>query len=411
MIDIKKESILLYTEKSIKNNFLIVKNVKINAQSYEFKILQEEKNGYLLQPKLDYEEENEILKYDISNKISLDDYIKSNKLKSNDLRIIIKAINNMLNVIENYLISENSILLDTKSIYIDKINGKCYFSFVPIPDYKSDFSYELSKLLIRLMRYVDVNDKEALSLAYGLFIKSSKDNFTINDLLELCGELDVEDENEMNVIAEDFESLYDGKIREENEYNNYYDLINENLKYGYNNSDISSKHINTKRDNNLDTIKMNNEIEKDDSNYNVHTEEHKDDDDYDIKDSIKMNNKTKAVLLDYFDEDDEEEAADLDENVNDKLCKTKSIINSNLFNKRRKIKRNRQRLSIDSNILKKIIFVFVLVLPIVFCLVFGGLQFFYENIVKILFLECFVLLFILFNNVLNLIFKKERKPI
>ena len=49
MIDIKKESILLYTEKSIKNNFLIVKNVKINAQSYEFKILQEEKNGYLLQ--------------------------------------------------------------------------------------------------------------------------------------------------------------------------------------------------------------------------------------------------------------------------------------------------------------------------------------------------------------------------
>ena len=133
MIELKKDAIILYTEKSIKNNFLIIKNVSLNIQSYEFRILQEEKNDKLLQPKLDYEGEAMVLKYDISNKVSLDDYIKSNKLKSNDLKTIIKSINSMLNEIENYLVSENSIIHDTKSIYIDKRKGKCNLTFVPVP--------------------------------------------------------------------------------------------------------------------------------------------------------------------------------------------------------------------------------------------------------------------------------------
>ena len=379
MLELTKDAIILYTEKSIKNNFLIIKNVNINSQSYEFKILQEEKNDKLLQPKLDYEGESMVLKYDISNKISLDDYIKSNKLKSNDLKTIIKSINTMLNEIENYLISENSIILDTKSIYIDKRKGKCNLTFVPVPDYHSDFSFELSKLLIRLMRYVDVNDKETLALAYGLFIKSSKDNFTINDLMELCS--DIEDDNNDDIsLSQDFESLYDGKLIEENEYNNYYKDVDENINI------LNSEYIYS-NDNQL--INNKNDID-DESDVDLDEES--------LQNGIKIEEKTKKMLLDYFDEDNDEADDGVKENFNKQAVSIK----------KRSLTRNRQKLIIDSSIIKKIVITLISVLPIVLSLVVGGISFFYNNIGKILFFEIFVLMFVFLNSVLNMFMKPKK---
>ena len=387
MLDLKKDSILLCTEKSIKNNYLVIKNVNINVQSYEFKILQEEKNKSLLQPKLDYEGESMILKYDISNKISLDDYIKSNKLKCNDLKTIVKAINNMLNEIEIYLVSENSILLDTKSIYIDKRRGRCNLSFVPVPDYKSDFSFELSKLLIRLMRFVDVNDKETLALAYGLFIKSSKDNFTINDLMELCVDIDEGDSNDIG-LEEEFNCLYDGKIIEENEFSNNYNAIDENLsilnsEYLYDNDTKRNKPSNNQI--NDYTYPTNTGINNTDIS-NVDDMDNENDEDT-LLDDIKIESKAKRMILDYFDDEDE------------KMNNDRHIVQ--VSRKKKRLATNRQRLAIDTNMVKKIAMIMLFVVPIVASLLFGGIEFFYNNFTKILFFEVFLVLFIIVNNILN----------
>lgn len=200
-------------DKSIKNTYLILRNIKINQSSYEFKILQEENIDSILRPELFYEGSEQVLKYNISDKVSLNDYLINNKLKKRDLKYIIKTIDNMLSSIENYLLSENSILLDTRTIMIGKEDKKNKIKFIVIPNYNSDFSYELSKLLIRLLRHIDVNDKEALNLAYALFVKSSKDNFTINDLLELC--------------EEDKDSFDEETIENTNELIYYSDIENE----------------------------------------------------------------------------------------------------------------------------------------------------------------------------------------
>ena len=133
-----------------------------------------------------YEGENQLLKYDVSNTISLEEYLKTNKLNKKDVCDIILAIDDILFSIENYLISENSLVLDLKAIRLTKLrNNRIKYKFVSVPNLNLDFSYELSKFLIRILRFVDIEDKEALSLAYGLFVRSSKDNYTMNDLIEL----------------------------------------------------------------------------------------------------------------------------------------------------------------------------------------------------------------------------------
>ena len=83
--------------------------------------------------------------------------------------------------VENYLISEASIYLDLNTIII---KDDC-IKFLIIPNSNCHFSFELSKLLIRMLRHVDVSDADTLTIAYMLFVKSSKDNYSIEDLVEI----------------------------------------------------------------------------------------------------------------------------------------------------------------------------------------------------------------------------------
>ena len=172
-------------EKSIKNTLLYVKNANFNMESYEAKILSEENIDNLIKYQIAYDGENRVLKYDVSNTLSFEEYLKTNKLRKKDVCDVLLAIDDILLSIENYLISENSILLDLKAIRISKYRNSIRYKFITIPNLNYDFSYELSKLLIRILRFVDVEDKDALSLAYSLFVKSSKDNYTMNDLIDL----------------------------------------------------------------------------------------------------------------------------------------------------------------------------------------------------------------------------------
>lgn len=188
-------------EKSIKNTLLYIKNINVNTESYEAKILSEDSIENMIKYQLVYEGENRVLKYDVSNTISLDEYLKFKKLTKKDLCRILFAIDEILLSIENYLLSENSLVLDMKLVRVSKKkNDNISFKFIAIPNYNSCFSYELSKLLIKLLRYVDVEDKEALTLSYGLFVRSSKDNYTMNDLMELVDKVySKEDDEQINI--------------------------------------------------------------------------------------------------------------------------------------------------------------------------------------------------------------------
>ena len=224
-MEVLRNSLVISEEKSIKNTLLYIKNVNINTESYESKILSEENIENIIKFQVLYDGDKRILKYDVSNTISLDEYLKTKKLNKKDLCKIVSAVDEILLSVENYLLSENSIALDLRLVRVmKKSNGSIGFKFIAIPNYHSDFSYELSKFLIRLLRHVDVDDKDALSLAYALFVRSSKDNYTMNDLMEL-----IDKTYDKNEGAEDGPSIED-LIRYDEEMASEVseDIINEN---------------------------------------------------------------------------------------------------------------------------------------------------------------------------------------
>ena len=201
-----KNKIEILEEKGIKNTLLYVKNIDVNQESYETKILTEDNIKDLIKFQITFDTDKRVLLFDVSNTISFEEYLKTKKLNKYDIIDILYSIDSVLSSVENYLISENSVSLDSRMIRVERKNNKSNFKFMAIPNYNVDFSYELSKFLIRMLRVVDVDDKEALSLAYGLFVRSSKDNYTLNDLIELVDS--AKDNNYINTHDFDIDSLY-----------------------------------------------------------------------------------------------------------------------------------------------------------------------------------------------------------
>lgn len=185
MLEKVNKGIDIVEEKGIRNTRLYLRNININTEGYETKILLEENIENILKPQVIYEEGKEILFIDVSGTISLEEYLKSNKIKKNFLCKVLISVDKTLANIENYLISENSLLLDAKSIRLIRNGKNTELKFVVVPNYNSDFSYELSKFILKLLRFIDIDDKEALTLAYGLFVRSSKENYTLSDLMEI----------------------------------------------------------------------------------------------------------------------------------------------------------------------------------------------------------------------------------
>lgn len=230
-------NLVINEEKSIKNTFIYIRNLKINEESYEAKILSEDNIENIIKYQIVYEGENRVLKYDVSNSMSLDECIKIKSLTKDDICRIMLAIDEVLMSIENYLLSESSIALDFRLIrVVKKKESKLKYKFIAIPNFNSSFSFELSKFLVRLLRHIDVEDKEALSLAYGLFVRSSKDNYTINDLMELVDKVydkksfvaEYISEDELNKYDEEMANEISEEIMEENKTLVLDDMIESN---------------------------------------------------------------------------------------------------------------------------------------------------------------------------------------
>lgn len=166
----------------IKNeNQNIVIKTSLNKTTFEYKIIGEIKSDNLLkiveldETGITYEKDGEIF-----NK-----YLKTHKLSKKDICNFMLDIEELINIMDKYVFSENSLCLEFETICVKDHHLKLSI----IPDCKSDFHYEFSKFLIRILRHIDVEDREALKLAYKMFVRSSKDNYLIADIFDAVKEV------------------------------------------------------------------------------------------------------------------------------------------------------------------------------------------------------------------------------
>lgn len=122
--------------------------------------------------------------YDITGKQSLEEYVKTNKIEEQLLRILIASVGNLAGVLWDYLLEEQDILLDVKSIYIESTNHKVYFCYLP-----EESSFEkraLSELFRQLMEYlltrIEHSDKQAVAVAYETYQMTLQSDYSIEKI-------------------------------------------------------------------------------------------------------------------------------------------------------------------------------------------------------------------------------------
>lgn len=267
-------------EKDINDSYMYIDGVKINKDSYESTLLKNTAIDRVLKYYLVDNGEVSKLRYDITSLASLDSYVKKHSLRQDDIKFIINEISNLLLSAENYLISENSIILNPETIMItlsknENNNIKKKLLFTLIPSFNGDFYEQLVKLLLYILRNVDKTDKKSILLAYNLFSESAKENFTINNLLNVIGKNEQLEskQNSVNDIEEDHIDTSGGLYQNTNNTINEPSMVND-LAISYDPSDSlinynDETYIDSYTKNILDTKYISDHMEKEEHRKNI----------------------------------------------------------------------------------------------------------------------------------------------
>ena len=267
-------------EKDINDSYMYIDGVKINKDSYESTLLKNTAIDRVLKYYLVDNGEVSKLRYDITSLASLDSYVKKHSLRQDDIKFIINEISNLLLSAENYLISENSIILNPETIMItlsknENNNIKKKLLFTLIPSFNGDFYEQLVKLLLYILRNVDKTDKKSILLAYNLFSESAKENFTINNLLNVLGKNEQLEskQNSVNDIEEDHIDTSGGLYQNTNNTINEPSMVND-LAISYDPSDSlinynDETYIDSYTKNILDTKYISDHMEKEEHRKNI----------------------------------------------------------------------------------------------------------------------------------------------
>lgn len=131
-----------------------------------------------------WQKENDryLLRYDITGKQALDAILEQETMDEEILRNLLSGIFMVIKQMEKYLLSQNGILLQPETIFIDMKTGQIYFCYYPNEEER------LQKRFRQLMEYIlaKTNHKNpiAVELAYGVYEESLKEEFVLTDIKE-----------------------------------------------------------------------------------------------------------------------------------------------------------------------------------------------------------------------------------
>ncbi|MCI8669274.1 MAG: FHA domain-containing protein [Lachnospiraceae bacterium] len=145
------------------NNFMIIK-LPFEELSYKLKMIEKNEISGLLKMKYTILDEEIVLKYNISSKIAIRDLYSKEKIKINQLRVLIQGIVDVWKLIPNYLLEADNIILTDDMIFIDLNLDKIFLCYCP--GYKKDLYMAFHDLIQGLLLSVDYNDVTAVEVIY-----------------------------------------------------------------------------------------------------------------------------------------------------------------------------------------------------------------------------------------------------
>lgn len=179
-------------EHGLRHSYMYIKSADISDNSYETKLMRETSIPGSLEMNIDISDTEAAIRYDISGLEPMDKYLESHPMSHLDISKFMEDLNTLLLSLEEFMISENSIVLDPSAVFYKEETNTWIFPL--IPDNKLCFNADLSEFLTYVLKHIDYKDDRAVIIGYSIFQETTKDFYQITDLLKIV-RTNIEKEN------------------------------------------------------------------------------------------------------------------------------------------------------------------------------------------------------------------------
>lgn len=120
--------------------------------------------------------------YDVSGKISMKAMFERSKINSQDIRMFLRDLKNVIREVETFLLNTHCLLLKPEYIFYEE--GKYFFCYYPLV--KQDLWEEFHELTEYFVKQADYQDQECIRIVFLLHKRTMDENYSLDKLVAEC---------------------------------------------------------------------------------------------------------------------------------------------------------------------------------------------------------------------------------
>ena len=195
------------------NNYMMIESPeKPGEESYQIKMILNNIVSKFLSISLKNINNSQSYCYDISSKQPLSRMYEGNNITYEDVINIAMHISQITNVVNEYLLELDCVVLNPRLLYMNISDKALYFVYYPYGE--KDFGESLRQLFEFILEHLDHCDKKAVMLTYGIYQKILQNDYNVKNLVDNVLE---DDKNE----SPDKQDSYNIKSPKENLKNSH----------------------------------------------------------------------------------------------------------------------------------------------------------------------------------------------
>ncbi len=192
-------------------SFLIIEDRTYKESAYKSRMLTDNHVPGLLTCKKGLYQNEEVLKYDVTNMKSLRSEYENRMMNFNDIAELIYGIATIVTGAASYLLDEGYFCYQPDAIYSDMEYDRLYMLYIPFMCNENDKEGIYRELAEYILEKLDHKDESAVSIAYQFYRMSKEPLFSIQGFCSLI-------DHEKNTRASE---IKEGQKKENGETNRY----------------------------------------------------------------------------------------------------------------------------------------------------------------------------------------------
>lgn len=166
------------------SNYLTLSGTGAKNVGYEIKMFEGKKIPGFLEMQVRKMDGNNVYQYRIYNYESLKERYSKSGMQQKDIRRLMGTVIGMNDTVNEFLLDINCVVLKPEYIFVDGDNlCFCYY-----PEEEQKFTDGLKGLMEYVLEHINHNDRDTVMVAYGLYQRILKNNYTLESLLEVFEE-------------------------------------------------------------------------------------------------------------------------------------------------------------------------------------------------------------------------------